>query len=163
MKNRCRSQGQALAELAITLPVFLALVLGLLEGCRLIFTMDTVSAAAREAARKASVQAPYMGAPTCDAPVCPAIVSAFMTNVRVAVDQAVGVANTGTVTDVIVSCTAPASAPTGTWTTGNQCASNASAGNVVSVRVVLAIRPMTPIFAAVYPTELWSASTMRMP
>src|SRR5258705_9548477 len=110
MKQRHCSQGQALVELAITLPVFMALVLGLLEGCRLVFTMDTVSAAAREAARRAAVQAPYIGAPTCDAPVCPTNVSAFMSNVRVAVDQAVGVADTGSVTSVLVSCSTPASA-----------------------------------------------------
>jgi len=44
-----------LAEFAIVIPVFLLLVFGLIDGGRLIYTLNTVSNAARDAARVAIV------------------------------------------------------------------------------------------------------------
>lgn len=49
-----RRAGQALVEFALVVPLFLLLVLGVIEGGRLVFTYHEVSAAAKEGARYAA-------------------------------------------------------------------------------------------------------------
>ena len=50
-----RSRGQALAEFALALPVFLILVFGMLDVGRAVYTYNTLTNAAREGARFAIV------------------------------------------------------------------------------------------------------------
>lgn len=52
-----RSTGQAMAEVALVLPLFFALVFGVIDIGRVIWANDVVASAAREGARFASVHA----------------------------------------------------------------------------------------------------------
>jgi Flp pilus assembly protein TadG len=61
-----RTRGQALVEFALVLPVFLLIVFGIIDAGRLIFTYNTVSNAARNAARVAIVNQSTTGTSTCD-------------------------------------------------------------------------------------------------
>lgn len=55
IRRRPRSRGQALAEFALTLPIFLILVFGMLDVGRAVYTYNTLTNAAREGARFAIV------------------------------------------------------------------------------------------------------------
>ena len=159
-----RSSGQALVEFALALPIFLAIVLGMVDGARLVFAQNTVGQAAREAARRAAVQAAFIAPATCSAPVCPASTSAFRTNVVAAANQMSVVVGQITSANTYVTCTALGSAPTGAWTGGNDCASGNVSGNVVTVRVAATIQPLTPVFAIPFPSiGLGASATMQIP
>jgi hypothetical protein len=51
-----RSRGQALAEFALVLPIFLLVLFGIIDGGRMIFVNNQLSEAARDGARWGSVQ-----------------------------------------------------------------------------------------------------------
>jgi Flp pilus assembly protein TadG len=53
--GRRRSRGQALVEVALVLPLFLLLLLGLFDAGRVVYTQNAISEAAREAVRTAAV------------------------------------------------------------------------------------------------------------
>jgi Flp pilus assembly protein TadG len=55
MTRRNRPRGQAMVELALVLPVFILLMVGIFDLGRVIWVNDTLSTAAREAARFAIV------------------------------------------------------------------------------------------------------------
>lgn len=155
--TRRRSSGQALVEFALVAPVFFAIVFGLIDGARLVFAYNTVSQATREAARLAAVQAGHLAESPCTAPVCPATTAALLANVAAQANDMTVVV--GTISTVYVTCTpAGTAAPTGNWTAHNDCASSASQGNTVSVRLVASIKPLTPVFAIPFPTIGLSAS-----
>jgi Flp pilus assembly protein TadG len=63
-QTRDRAHGQALAEVALVLPLFFALLFGLIDLGRVIWAIDVVGGAAREGARYASVHAGSPGAGT---------------------------------------------------------------------------------------------------
>ena len=65
-RQRRPRPGQALVEFALVLPVFLLIVFGVLDAGRLIVTYNTVSNAARNAARVAIVNQSTAGTSTCD-------------------------------------------------------------------------------------------------
>jgi Flp pilus assembly protein TadG len=50
-----RSRGQSLVEFAITLPVFFALVFGVIDGGRLAYTLVTLDSAVQDGARYAAL------------------------------------------------------------------------------------------------------------
>jgi Flp pilus assembly protein TadG len=54
--RRRRSGGQALAEFALAIPIFVLLVFGLIDIGRLVYVNNAISQAAREGARYGSVQ-----------------------------------------------------------------------------------------------------------
>jgi Flp pilus assembly protein TadG len=152
-----RSAGQALVEFALVAPVFIAIVLGLIDGSRLVFASNTVSQEAREAARLAAVQVAHVGESPCTVPVCPATTGALLANVAAQANNMNAIV--GTISTIYVTCTAAgAAAPTGNWTAHNNCASNAASGNTVSVRLEATIRPLTPVFSIPFPTIGLSAS-----
>lgn len=158
-----RSTGQTLVEFALVAPLFFAIFFGLIDGARLTFAYNTVSQAAREAVRLAAVQAGHLAESPCTAPVCPATTGALLANVGAqANDMNVVV---GTISTIYVTCTpAGTAAPTGSWTTHNDCASSASSGNTVSVRVLTAIKPVTPVFSIPFPTiDLSASASMVIP
>jgi Flp pilus assembly protein TadG len=66
LSTRHRRRGQALVEFALVLPVFLALLFGIVDAGRLIFTYNTIANAARTGARVAIVNQSNSGSPTCD-------------------------------------------------------------------------------------------------
>ena len=55
---KTKSKGQALTEFALILPILLLLILGIIEGARIIWAFVTVQNAAREAARYAVTAGP---------------------------------------------------------------------------------------------------------
>jgi Flp pilus assembly protein TadG len=56
IRRRRRSGGQALAEFALAIPIFILLVFGLIDIGRLVYVNNAISQAAREGARYGSVQ-----------------------------------------------------------------------------------------------------------
>ena len=55
--QRRRSRGQALAEFALAIPLFVLLLFGLIDIGRLVYVNNAISQAAREGARYGAVQA----------------------------------------------------------------------------------------------------------
>jgi Flp pilus assembly protein TadG len=162
---RPASRGQALVEFSLAIPIFVFLLLGLVEGGRLVAAENTLSQAAREAARMATVQAEFVGASgsACTAPVCPATTTALRTNLISAANRMTVFVRPVATGDLYLACTALGSAPTGSWTSGNDCASSNDSGNVVTVRMVLPIEPLTPLFDPWWPNTLSAAATMAIP
>ena len=164
----CRpDDGQALAEFALVIPVFLMLLFGLLDVGRAVYANSVLSQAAREGARLGAAEASWVGVPDpgCvshagaitstnpGAHVCPATATDLKTHIT---DAATGMAVSVGPIDVHVSCnggTAYDPAPTGDWTDGlggdgNACTLAGSTGDVVSVRTVHTHRLITPIISS---------------
>jgi Flp pilus assembly protein TadG len=142
-----RSRGQGLVEFSLAIPIFLMVLLGLVDMGRLVFSDSIISQAAREGARLASVEASWLGSSdsscgTPNGPVCPADATVLQAHVTAAASRMVaGLA--GTITNVYIRCDPPGSEPTGAWT-GVSCA-NRTQGNVVSVRIAYTYNPITPM------------------
>jgi hypothetical protein len=141
-----RPWGQSLVEFSLILPIFLVLLFGVVDAGRFVYLASVTSQAAREAARVASVEASWMGSsdPSCGTvggPTCPANVTALKRDITAAANRMVK--PFGPITTVYFACTSPGSAPTGSWTT-QSCGTNAST-NLVSVRIVLTLAPVTPV------------------
>ena len=113
-----RSRGQGLVEFALVIPIFFLVVFGLIDGARLIFAYNTVAQAARDAARTAVVEAPFIGKTPCTAPTCPTA-AAFRGDVLNAANRASVII--GTIPDdplyLAVGCYA-----VGATNTNNNCA-----------------------------------------
>jgi TadE-like protein len=161
-----RSRGQSLVEFAFILPIFLVVVLGLIDGARLVFAYNTVAQAARDAARTAAVEAPFIGTTgaACTAPTCPADTTAYRSDVKNAADRA----------SVIIGAIPNDSAHLAlgcstvlTTNTTNDCATSAytyaSGGSTVTVRITMPISPLTPFWGSFYPATLSASSTMVLP
>jgi len=182
--DRSAQAGQGLVEVALALPVFILVVLGIFDVGRLVFTNSVLSQAAREGARLAAAEAGWIGVSGSGcvsddgaigsgnpgAHVCPVDVPAFKSHVGSAVNRmAVSV---GALAAVHVSCnagTAGDPAPSGDWTEasgGNGCQDGAgtplgASGELVSVRVEYTYQPMTPIIGSIVgATPLSGSATM---
>ncbi len=163
-------RGQSLVETALVLPIFLWLIFGLIDGGRLVYSNSAVSQAAREGARVAAAEAAWVGIttsidPSCvntladigasnpGAHVCPPSIASLKNDVRRAVNRMD--VTMGTITAVYLDCEPPTgTAPTGNWTSGNDCAGPtggaiASKGWHVSVRVEYVYNSITPVISAV--------------
>jgi hypothetical protein len=142
-----RQRGQTLAEFALVLPIFLLVVFGLIDVGRFVYTDATLSQAAREGARLAATEAPWVGVPsiasnpgcvttpsaiagTPGGHVCPPDTAALKQDVQNAVNRMV--AGLTRISIVYLSCNGGATsdplttdpAPTGAWTEasgGNGC------------------------------------------
>ena len=182
--RRQRSDGQALLEFALVLPVLLIVIVGVFDGGRAVFTNTTLSQAAREGARLAAVEAGSVGLSGGDcvatpaligasgnpgARVCPPSLASLKTDVVDAVDRMT--ASVGPVAAVYFSCDPQGSAPTGAWTEatgGNGCddgtgSSLGASGDLVSVRVEHAWQPITPIIGSILgPITLSGSASMTI-
>lgn len=156
------SNGQSLVEFALVLPIFLLMVLGLIDIGRFVYLNSTLSQAAREATRVAAVEAFWVGKadPNCNAvggPVCPANVTALRADVLAAANRMMAPFGTIADADLYTSCddtTPPAPVTTKT------CASRKTE-DVASVRTVLVFRPITPLISSMFPSITTSgAATM---
>lgn len=157
--------GQALVEFALAIPIFMLLLLGMVEGGRLVAANNAVSQAAREAARLAAVQAPFVGAlgVDCSAPVCPGNTAALRANVLAAASGMLVISGPVATGNLSMTCTALGSAPTGAWTGGNDCGATNASGNVVTVRLNVPFEALTPFFEPFSPPSLAAAATMAIP
>jgi hypothetical protein len=159
---RFGQRGQTLAEFALAVPLFLTVLLGLVDGGRFVYASNTLSQAAREGARTASVQASWVGSadPGCgtpSGPVCPPAVSGsngLEANVLATTNRMVS--GMGRITTVYVSCDAFGQQPT-TALTSSSC-THRSPGDVVTVQVVFTFVPFTPVIGQLVPTVTRTAS-----
>lgn len=158
-RRRWRAAGQGLVEFALVLPIFLLLLFGIIDGSRLVFTNSTLSQAAREGARQASVEASWVGSSegscnTLAGPICPASVNVLKAHVIAAVNRMTTLGPISS-SDVFLSCDA-STAPSGNWT-GQTCTSRTS-GSYVSVRVASTFTPITPVIGQILGTITLSGS-----
>jgi hypothetical protein len=143
-------RGQSLVEFALVIPVFLLVMLGLIDVGRLVFLNSTLSQASREAARLGAVEASWLGSSTvgCNTtggPACPADVATLRDHVQSAANRMM--APFGPVAAVYLRCDPkppdppppPAAVPPSAT-----CASNDPNG-VISVRTTAVFTPITPI------------------
>lgn len=182
-----RAGGQALVEFALVFPVFFLVLMGLIDGGRLVFTDTTLSQAAREAARVGAVEAGWIGVPLSTAGcvanlaaisganpgahVCPASVASMKADIVAAANTMTAGVGTLAAADIFLSCNTGQPGdlpPTGDWTEssgGNGCVDGAgnaisSPGDIISVRILHTFQPITPVFSAIgfTPTRTGSAS-----
>ncbi len=157
-----RSRGQGLVEFALVIPIFFLVVFGLLDGARLVFAYNTVAQAARDAARTAVVEAPFIGktGSACTAPTCPADTTAYRVDIQNAANGASVVIGTipNDASHLAVGCSA-----VGATNTTNNCATGNTSGSVVTVRITIPITSLTPFWGPFYPASLTASSTMVMP
>jgi Flp pilus assembly protein TadG len=149
--GRRRTRGQSLVEFALSLPVFMLILFGLVDGARYVFVSNAVSNAAREGARRASVEASWIAKAntSCGAvggPVCPADATTLRTHVLTAAN--LEMSPFGSVTNLYISCDG-STPPTGQWTSGTACTSFTASGDIVSVRVTYSWSAMTPIISSI--------------
>lgn len=161
--RRPRTAGQSLVEFALVLPVFLLLIFGIIDLGRFIYMNSTLSQAAREATRVASVEASWIGQSgtyaSCNqpgGPVCPATVAAFRADVLAAANRMMAPFGPIVAADLYTSCDATAPAA-GTQVTTQTCATQ-TPGGVVSARTVLVFRPITPLISSFYSSITTSGS-----
>jgi hypothetical protein len=160
-RRRSRRRGQGLVEFALVIPVFLLVLFGLIDIGRYVYLTSSLSQAAREGARLASVEVSYRGSadPACGTsggPACPANDTALRADIRAAANRMMS--PFGSITAAEISCDQKGSAPpTGNWTS-SVCNFNAP-GGIVSVRVTATFTPLTPIIAQIFGTRTVSGST----
>jgi Flp pilus assembly protein TadG len=157
--------GQSLAEFALVIPIFLLMVLGLVDVARLVYLNSTLSQAAREGARVGAVEASWMGkigsgCNTANGPVCPANSAALRTDVTAAANRMM--APFGGVSNVYLRCDPkpveppPPPPAVGTSTT---CTNPAALG-LISVRTTATFTAITPLIGQLIgPRNLESSST----
>lgn len=159
--GRTRRRGQSLVEFALVLPIFLLLIMGVIDAGRLVYMNSTLSNAAREGARTGSVEARWMppnNTGACGAASglkCPANEAALLADIKATADYM----NTpfGPVAAAYMRCTAAGSvAPAvGTNTT---CSPN-STGSQISVRVTQTWSALTPIIGQIIGTQTLQGSS----
>lgn len=156
-----RDRGQTLVEFALVFPIFILLLFAVIDGGRYVFANSTVSNAAREGARLASVEASWLTSTdaSCGAaggPVCPANNGILMTDITTAANRQM--APFGSVSNVYLDCVASGGTPpTGAWT-GNTCAAPA-AGGLISIRVTYTWSAITPVIGNILGTITTTGSS----
>lgn len=151
-----RARGQALVEFAFVFPVIVLLAFGFIDVGRAVFSHNTLTNAARQAARVAAVNQvdPVAGPWSCVAnkPVQSAASPSWtFRGCAIVAGAAVGV------TDADVSVTY--AAPPGTTI---QCSSGLSVGCIASVTVTTDFVPITPVAGSIIGPISMSA-TSQMP
>lgn len=171
--NRLR-RGQSMVEFALIVPIFLLMLFGLVDMGRLVYANTTMSQAAREATRLASVQAYWVGNttdPGCGqpaGPICPADEATLKANIVDAANRMMEPFGSIAASDVHISCTlAGASTPSGEWTSPpNGCSTAAvrqAAASRISVRIAMDFEPITPLIGQFFSSiELSGSTTMTI-
>jgi Flp pilus assembly protein TadG len=143
------------------MPIFLLGIFGLIDGGRLVYLSSTLSQAAREGARQASVEAYWVGSSdascnTTGGPICPATIAAFEADVVTAVNRMTAPFGTIASSGVSLSCDAT-TPPSGSWS-GQSCSSSTT-GSLVSVRVSYSYVAITPVIGQILGTIVLSGSS----
>lgn len=164
---RDHTVGQSLVEFSMILPVFLLILFGAIDAGRFVYTDNTLSQAAREAARLGAVEASWLGNTDTSCgkpagPVCPANVATLVSHITTAANRMVG--GLGTLSSIEVRCDAPGDAPPDVpWASPGpttSCTDNAQ-GNLLSVRITFTFHPITPVAGGLIGTlERQAAATM---
>jgi Flp pilus assembly protein TadG len=160
-----RDAGQALVEFSMVIIVFGIAFFGFIDGVRLVYLNSTLSQAAREGARLASVEASWVGSTdsscaTTGGPVCPATVDALKAQVVTAANRMTVPFGTITNANVFLSCDAT-SPPSGTWA-ASSCTTR-DPGSLVSVRVTYSFSAITPVLGQILgPVVLSGSATMAI-
>jgi Flp pilus assembly protein TadG len=154
--TRGRARGQALVEFAFVFPIIVLLAFGFIDVGRAVFGYNTLTNAAREAARVAAVNQvdPAVGPWSCLAnkPVQSAASPSWtFRGCAIAAGAAVGVTDA----DVSVSYAAPPG-------TTIQCTSSLTVGCIVAITVTSDYVPITPIAGSIIGPIPMSA-TSEMP
>ena len=156
------SRGQAIVEFALVIPLFVLLLFGLIDLGRYVYLNNTLSQAAREGARLASVQAAWTGlsGASCTIPLpdlspapgspCPIDNADLRSRVAQAVNRnavGLGLIQSGQIT---ISCAS----------TNDGCASGNGTGKPVTVKVAFTFSVLTPIVGQFTNIPLSASSTM---
>jgi Flp pilus assembly protein TadG len=153
--TRHRARGQALVEFAFVFPVIVLLAFGFIDVGRAVFGYNTLTNAARQAARVAAVNQidPAVGPWNClaNTPVQSAASPSWtFRGCAVTAGAAVGVTDA----DVSVSYAAPPG-------TTIQCTSSLTVGCIVAVTVTSDFVPITPIAGSIIgPISMSATSDM---
>lgn len=168
-RGRAWRRGQNLVEFALVLPIFLLLVFGMIDVGRLVYMNSTLSQAAREGARVASVEAYWVGkagtptGPGCNAvggPTCPANLTELRTHVLSAANQMMTPFESITDGDLLLSCVAPTATPPD-WTSPPYACSYRTPNGQASVQVEAEFTPITPVIGQLLGTiPLVASATM---
>ena len=135
-----------MVEFALVLPILLLLMFGIIDAGRLIYTYNTVSNSARNAARVAIVNQSTAGTDTCDT------LSATAWSTGCAIQSGVGLGITPA--DVVVSYRDPADAVA--------CSNPPTIGCLAVVKVTGRFQPLTPVIGQLIgPIAL--SSTSKVP
>jgi Flp pilus assembly protein TadG len=152
--RRPKTRGQTLVEFALVLPIFLLVLFGIIDAGRLVYQNTTLSQAAREGARLASVEVYWLASldPSCNnagGPVCPADTAALIAHATAAANRMT--APFGTVQNLYLSCDASI-APTGAWTKTAPltCPNHVPNQSLISVRVTSTFQAITPIISSIF-------------
>jgi Flp pilus assembly protein TadG len=157
-RRRDRSAGQSLVETALILPVFMLLLMGIVDVGRAVFAYNTVGEAARQGARVAVVNQ-LADSQGCDPtrPVETTVVSTALWSARQCALAAGRVAGV-TSSDVTVSYSVPAGTALVCQTSPSM---NLSVGCYATVTVGTTWTPITPLVSTILgPVHVSSTSTM---
>jgi Flp pilus assembly protein TadG len=159
-RGRAGRRGQSLVEFALVLPIFLLLIMGVIDVGRYAYMSSTLSNAAREGARTGSVEASWKGQSggACAGAAgqkCPATDPALLADIKGTAD----VMNSpfGPVAAAYMRCTAKGSVPAAVGT-NITCSPNATSGQI-SVRVTQSWSALTPIIGQILGTRTLEGSS----
>lgn len=127
-------RGQSLVEFAVTLPVFVFLLFGLLDVGRLVYVNNAIAQAAREAARWGSVQGRSASVPSR------ATIQTYALNSMVAVPQPTVTVTCQDVTGAVLT----------------EC----SSVDLLEVQVRSQVSLLTPVFAQLLGTQTYNATSV---
>jgi Flp pilus assembly protein TadG len=151
-------RGQSLVEFALVLPIFMLLLFGLIDMGRYVYLNSTLSQAAREAARVAAVEAFWIGSTdascgTFGGPICPANLAALRADMLVGANRMMAPFGSIAIADLYTDCSITGASPV----TTKSCADTAI-NRLVSVRVVVIFRPITPVVSSMFSSITTQAS-----
>jgi hypothetical protein len=159
-------RGQNLVEFALVLPIFLLLLFGMIDVGRLVYQNSTLSQAAREAARVASVEAYWVGragtpaGPGCNqpgGPTCPGDLTALRADVLAAANKEITPFEPLADGDLMLSCNDPTADPPD-WTSPPYTCSYRTPQGEASVHVESEFTPITPVIGQILGTIPLAAS-----
>lgn len=155
-------RGQALVEVAIVLPLFIFLMLGIVDGARYVFLRSAMSNAAREAARVGIVEMSWVGSTkvgcnSANGPKCQPTVDKVREDMTTAANRMVPFAK---VTAVYTSCD-PQTGPIPGQITTITCTSN-KPDDVLTVRVTATFHAITPLLGQFLGAQTLDASVSQV-
>ncbi|MDP8905448.1 MAG: pilus assembly protein [Chloroflexota bacterium] len=148
-QRRNRDAGQALAEFALVVPIFLAMLFGVIDLGRVIWANDVLANAAREGARWASVRGNSDLTPT-----------ASKDEIRAQTLEYVVAGGTGTVVTVCYSEVDIANGSIGCSGNTDQAGAGNGRGNLVTVGVTSNVPLLTGTLLGLRPFTLSASSSV---